>query len=174
MRRRLEMIGKRWIVRPGLNLVLVLAVSGPILAQASGDGRDSAGAPPEHRLPLQHRGLEERVRSLTQALDLDATQQSALRKLLEGQREQIGRAWSNESVPAIYRVSATQAISDKTADQIRSLLNEEQKKKYNPPRQARDALAGSARSDVAAWMNAGQAQAGLHRSPEPVDESLPR
>ena len=33
--------------------------------------------------------LEERVRILTQWLNLDATQQSEVRKVLEGQREQV-------------------------------------------------------------------------------------
>ena len=82
------------------------------------------------------------------------TQQSALRKLLEDQREQIRGVWSNTSVPAAYRVSATLAISDKTADQIRSLLNEEQRKKYNPPRLPHEALANSASPSVEGWMSA--------------------
>jgi phosphatidylethanolamine-binding protein (PEBP) family uncharacterized protein len=57
-------------------------------------------------------------------------------------------------VPAAYRVSATQGISDKTADEIRSLLNDEQRKKYNPPKPPREAMVDSTNTSVEAWMNA--------------------
>jgi hypothetical protein len=96
---------------------------------------------------------DDRVRILSRALDLDAKQQSELRKVLERQREQIRKVWSDTSVPAGYRVIATRAISDKTADQIRALLNDEQKKKYNPPRQAHEAAAPSS-TTVEDWMKA--------------------
>lgn len=110
---------------------------------------------PQRQVPHHHNriGLEDRVRTLSKALDLDATQQSELRKVLEDQREQVGRIWSDASVPAAYRVSATQAISDKTADRIRALLNEEQRKKYKTARQ-HGAAADSAKPNVEAWMDA--------------------
>jgi len=73
--------------------------------------------------------------------------------VLEGQREQVRKVWSDASVPAAYRVSAIHAISDKTADQIRALLSEEQKKHYNPPKPPREAATGSSRPSVEAWMN---------------------
>ena len=93
---------------------------------------------------------------LSKALHLDARQQSELRKVLAGQREQLSKVWSDTSVPAAWRVSATQAISDKTADQIRALLNEEQKKRYNPPKPPHEAMRASARPSVEAWMNPGK------------------
>ena len=95
---------------------------------------------------------------LSKALDLDAKQQSELRKVLEDQREQVSRVWNDTSVPAAYRVSATQAITDKTADQIRALLREEQKKRYNPPKLPREAAPGSPRPSVEAWMNPAKAR----------------
>jgi hypothetical protein len=100
--------------------------------------------------------LEDRVRVLSKALDLDATQQSALRKVLEGQRDQVRRVWDDSSVPAVYRVSATQGISDKTGDQIRALLNVEQRKKYNAPRVPHEAMEGSAPRSVESWMDSAQ------------------
>lgn len=95
---------------------------------------------------------------LSKALGLDASQLSGLRKVLEAQREQVSRVWSDTSVPAAYRVSATQTISDKTADQIRALLNEEQKKRYNPPKPPHEATRGSTRPSLEAWMNPGKAR----------------
>jgi hypothetical protein len=55
-------------------------------------------------------------------------------------------------VPPPNRVAATQAIGDKTADRIRALLNDEQKKKYNAPRQPRDTAAGARGPSVEDWM----------------------
>lgn len=146
--------------RPGLRALalgigLVVASLSP--AQAAGAGEKPAVHPPVRRLPRQvgGRSLEERVTMLSKALDLDARQQSQLRKVLEDQREQVSRVWSDTSVPAAYRVGTTQAISDKTADRIRALLNDEQRKRYNPPKPPREARPGSARPSVEAWMNRG-------------------
>lgn len=95
---------------------------------------------------------------LSKSLDLDARQRSDLRKVLEDQREQVSRVWSDTSVPAAYRVSATQAISDRTADQIRALLNDEQRKRYNPPKPPHEATPGSARPSVDPWMEPDRAR----------------
>ena len=96
--------------------------------------------------------LDGRVEALSKLLKLDVGQQGELKKLLEGQREQVRKVWDNASMPAAYRIAATQAISDRTADQIRALLNEEQRKKYSPPRLPHETNAGSSPS-VEDWMN---------------------
>ena len=89
---------------------------------------------------------------LSKGLGLDAKQEAELRKVLESQREQVQRVWNDPSLSGQSRIGATLAINDQTADQIRALLNEEQRKKYNPPRQPHDAAAS--KPDVEAWMNA--------------------
>ena len=99
--------------------------------------------------------LDRRVMLLARELGLDATQQAQVKKVLEGQREQVARVWNDRSIPAARRVSATQAIGDRTADRIRALLNDEQRKKYIKPRQ-RAAAVGTAGGDVESWMNAGK------------------
>jgi hypothetical protein len=73
---------------------------------------------------------------LTKALGLDATQQSALRKVLQDQREQVQRIWNEGSVSASDRITATRSVSLHTGDRIRALLNGEQRKKYDSPPQA--------------------------------------
>ena len=98
-------------------------------------------------------GIEDRVKLLTKELDLDVKQQAQLRKLLEAQREQVMKVWADTTLAAANRVAATRAISDGTADQIRAMLNEEQKKKYNLAKPPRDAAGGAARPDVEDWMN---------------------
>jgi hypothetical protein len=142
-----------------LQLVLALMANCPVSAHAANEGGVSAGSSSSRSTP-HYRGAnhEDRVKVLTQALGLDAKQQLELRKVLEGQRDQIRRVWDDESVPAAYRIIATQSISDKTADQIRALLNEEQRKKYKPPRPEPGAAVGSAQPSVEDWMKAAKSK----------------
>jgi Spy/CpxP family protein refolding chaperone len=95
--------------------------------------------------------LDARVKLLTTELKLTPQQQQSVRKILEDQRQQVARAWSDTSVPSAVRVKATQAIGDRTADQIRALLTEEQRAKYVKPRQPGTSAASA---DVEQWMNA--------------------
>jgi hypothetical protein len=136
-------------------LVLALAAGGLMPAQGASESRLAAIDLAQGRTPQHHRasGLEERVRTLSKALDLDAKQQLELRKVLEKQREQVKKVWADESVPAPYRIAETQAVGDRAADAIRSLLNEEQRKKFSPPKPTHGAT-GTARSNVEDWMGA--------------------
>ena len=152
------MISKIGINKLAYYLVLVLAVTNHVPAYAYTGEQGSAVEAPTHQVQHRPGSLEDRVRALSQALNLDESQQSALRKVLEGQREQVIKVWSDSSVPAAYRISATQAISDRTADQIRALLNEEQKKKYNPPRQSHQEATGTNKRSVEEWMDATRAK----------------
>jgi len=93
---------------------------------------------------------------LARTLDLDETQQSALRKVLESQRDQGHEGLERFISAGCLSCYRHRAIGDKTADQIRALLNEEQKKKYNQPRKPRDASAGAAQPNVEDWMKATQ------------------
>jgi len=122
------------------------------------DDSEAAAAPvPQDTARRRKRAspLDRRVMLLAKELGLDATQQAQVKKVLEGQREQVARLWNDRSIPAARRVSATQAIGDRTADRIRALLNDEQRKKYIQPRQ-RDVAVGTAGGDVESWMNAGK------------------
>jgi hypothetical protein len=145
----------RWCGKTGL-FILALAPGCFMPAHAVAEVElESRAAPKQHAVRYGvATSLEDRVKLLAKELELDASQQSELKKLLESQREQVRRVWDESSLAAPYRVSATQAISERTADQIRLLLNDKQKQKYNAPRKPRDILAGSAQPDVEAWMNA--------------------
>lgn len=96
--------------------------------------------------------LDERVAFYAKELNLDARQQSELRGLLSEQREQVQRLWSDTTMPAAQRIQATKAIEDATSDRIRALLNEEQRKKYNPPRPPHDKLIQAQATSVEDWM----------------------
>ncbi len=96
------------------------------------------------------RGIERRVRFLTKVLELDPRQQAELRSLLQRQREQIRRVWSDPSLSAADHVGATRAILDATASRIRALLTEEQRKRYPAPRSPR--APSPAPPDVEYWL----------------------
>jgi TolA-binding protein len=126
-------------------------VAGAVAPSAT---RPAPVARPRARNRQPGAGLEDRIQLLTAELELDSKQQQDVRKLLEEQRAQVQRVWSDNSVPSVQRVAATKAISDKTADGIRELLNDEQRKKYTAARQPRAAGDDDARQSLEYWMNA--------------------
>ena len=139
-------------------VVLAFGVACLLPVQAASDLQSQPGTVGQS-YGLRHphgNSLEDRIRVLAKALDLDVKQQSELRRVLEGQREEVRRVWDDSSVPAVYRVSATQGISDKTGDQIRALLSDEQRKKYSAPRVPHEATAGSTSRSVESWMDSAQ------------------
>ena len=139
-------------------LASALAGVHPTTVRAATEGTaESSAAVASHPASRQHRprGLEDRVELMARELDLDSGQRIALRKILEEQRVQVARVWDDASVPGAIRVSTTQAISDRTADQIRALLNDEQRKKYIQPRH-RDTAVGTPGGRVESWMNPGK------------------
>jgi hypothetical protein len=149
----------------GRVLAAAILLMSPALPSARADDRSSASAitAPSDVLPLrptsrtQHRArtnLDDRIATYTKELNLDAKQQSQLRVLLLQQREQVLRVWNDTSIPAAQRVHATRAISDATADGIRVMLTEEQRKKYNPPRPPHDSTAQPGAPSAADWINA--------------------
>jgi hypothetical protein len=88
---------------------------------------------------------------LSRELTLDPGQQAAVRRLLLQQREQTLKVWSDETVPAAVRIKATQGVADRTAEQIRALLNDAQRSRYTQPRN-REAEQHFATGDLESWM----------------------
>jgi hypothetical protein len=145
-------------------LVLALAVqvalpapAGAVPAAGVALARTVPAGPRQRALPRGRRaGLEARVATLTRALGLDLEQQVAVRRALQDQRQRVQRIWSDRAASAADRVAATRQASTHTADQIRAVLSEEQRKKYDPPAQTDPGrTVGSAH--VEDWMK-GEAQ----------------
>jgi succinate dehydrogenase flavin-adding protein (antitoxin of CptAB toxin-antitoxin module) len=99
---------------------------------------------------------EERVRRLTKILDLNETQQTRLKELLEDERRDIWKVWTENPQPEADRTRPTLAILDRTREQIRAMLNEEQKKKY-PAAVPRNSV-GPAHADADYWLRMTQQQ----------------
>jgi hypothetical protein len=78
--------------------------------------------------------LQHRAGVLAKALQLDARQRTELIAILERQRQAVGKIWSDPSLLPAERTPATRALQERTANEIRAILSEEQKKRYNPPK----------------------------------------
>jgi hypothetical protein len=107
-------------------------------------------APGVARHPVQS-ALDQRMQLLSRELTLDPGQQAAVRRLLLQQREQTLKVWSDDAVPSAVRIKATQGVADRTADQIRSLLNDAQRGRYLQPRNP-EAEQHLASGDLESWM----------------------
>ncbi len=141
----------RW--RSALTSLLGLALAGPCMSMSPAT-ESAAETPPPAVRHVHTSALEHRVQALAKALELDEKQQVELRNVLRGQRELVARIWNDTSLSSAERVGATHAMSERTADQIRALLTEEQKKKYKPPA-PHDLASQLGRPDVERWMNQG-------------------
>jgi non-ribosomal peptide synthetase component F len=101
----------------------------PVLAQAS----DADSLRPQ---ALAHRprksNINARVSILTKNLDLDETQQSAVKNILEQRQQQTLRIRRDPSISGSTRIERFRALQDSTIQRIRAVLNDEQKKKYDP------------------------------------------
>ena len=92
---------------------------------------DSTG--PMHQTHAMHRArLEDRVKVLAESLHLDDAQQLAVAKILEERQQETLRIRRDTSISGSDRLTQFRALQDHTVLRIRAVLNEEQKKKYDP------------------------------------------
>ena len=77
--------------------------------------------------------LELSVQRLSTGLHLTQGQQERLRTLLVQQHDRMGHVWSDPQLSAAERIATTRQISHRTADAIRAMLNDTQRKLYNRP-----------------------------------------
>jgi Spy/CpxP family protein refolding chaperone len=134
-----------------------LALGSLVAAHAADGGQAPAASAPTHAAPRPHahhtatNTLDSRVRLMARELDLDASQQATLKSILLTQRAEVAKVWNDPSVPATVRVATTQAVSEKTAERIRAILNGEQREKYIKEHR-RDVPVGTPGGDVRKWM----------------------
>jgi Spy/CpxP family protein refolding chaperone len=111
-----------------LNAVL----ASPLVVQAQANDATPATpaqpAHPAHRRP----SLDDRVKGLATALSLNEAQQAAVKKILEQRQQETLRLRSDPSIPGSARIDRLRALQDQTVQRIRLVLNDEQKKIYDP------------------------------------------
>jgi predicted TIM-barrel enzyme len=122
---RARVRGASWIASPFL-CVALLAAAG--VAQKP----DSTGPVQQTHAVRRRTRLEDRVKVLAESLHLDDAQQLAVTKILEERQQETLRIRRDGSISGSDRMAQFRAIQDRTVVRIRSVLNEEQKKKYDP------------------------------------------
>jgi Spy/CpxP family protein refolding chaperone len=76
--------------------------------------------------------IDDRVRVLARSLDLNEAQRAAVKKILEQRQQETLRIRQDSSISGGARIDRFRALQDNTVERIRAVLNEEQKKKYDP------------------------------------------
>ena len=152
------------IVRNGLGeTMLLLALALPawvllagVLALGQTSGSDTT---PQPRTPYRRRTatIDDQVKRFAESLDLSETQQSEVKKILEFRLVQTRRIRLDESLSGAERISRLRGLQDTTVTRIRALLNDEQKKKYDPLA-VRQAQKDSPPVSVGDWMKAAAKQ----------------
>jgi hypothetical protein len=97
---------------------------------ARGQASEPASAPRPARHSYRRVSIDDQVKGLAENLSLNAEQQASVKRILE-QRQRDSLRILQDS-PANDRIGSLRALQLRTAAQIRAVLNDEQKKKYNP------------------------------------------
>jgi hypothetical protein len=112
-----------------LALVSPILLSGaPVVAQVAGAASPARQTHRGHRRP----SIDERVKLLAKNLDLNEAQQSAVKNILEQRQRETLRIRRDPSISGSARIERFRALQENTVLRIRAVLNEEQKKKYDP------------------------------------------
>ncbi|HEX9473750.1 MAG TPA: hypothetical protein VF931_06150 [Steroidobacteraceae bacterium] len=145
----------------GLLALLTLSVMGlpPPCAQAEDQTTEPAASQPPAAHHFRKKNPVDPALGLSRMLGLDERQQAELRKVLQSQREEVRRLWTEQSVPEIYRASEMRAISERTEVRIRALLNEEQRKLYIQKQQP-EGPGATQKASLEDWLDATRPKSG--------------
>lgn len=130
---------KTWTVKLrtwGSRAFLSLALLSPNLFSGALVLAQVAAAPATPARPT-HQGyrrptIDNVVKGLAKNLDLNEAQQSAVKKILEQRQQETLRIRLDPSIPPEARIDRIRALQETTVERIRAVLNEEQRKKYDP------------------------------------------
>jgi hypothetical protein len=104
----------------------------------------------------RRRTLDDRVKELAKALDLNETQQAGVKAVLERQQLRARNIQFDQTVEGSERIGRLRALQEDTVLRIRALLNDEQKKKYDPLNHAALPPPESSQKYVDQWMKTPQ------------------
>ena len=127
--------------------------------QAAGQTSGSVDTKAQPHAPVRRRTItiDDQVKRLAESLDLSESQQSEVMKILEFRQVQTRRIRLDGSLSGDERISRLRALQDSTVMSIRGVLNDEQKKKYDPLA-VRQAQKSSSQPSVEDWMKAAAKQ----------------
>jgi periplasmic protein CpxP/Spy len=122
-------------------------------------------AAPTARRPqsaYRRRTMDDRVKSIAKALNLDEKQQAGVKTVLEHQQLQARKIQFDQSLDGAERIGKFRALQEDTVLRIRALLNDEQRQKYDPLNHAPQ-NGNSSDTYVDQWMK-------THQQPPPAQK----
>jgi periplasmic protein CpxP/Spy len=125
-------------------------VSAKAMGQAMGSAsptRHAQGSDKKH-------SLDEQVKRFAKALDLDQAQQAGVKAILEHQQVLARQIHLDPSLSGSDRIGRFRALQRGTVLRIRALLNDEQRKKYDPL--DRGTQTNSSQPSIEDWLKATQ------------------
>ncbi|HMK21151.1 MAG TPA: hypothetical protein VK466_02395 [Terriglobales bacterium] len=84
------------------------------------------------RSVYRRHSIDDRVKELAKGLDLNETQQAGVKAVLQRQQLQARQIQFDQTLTGGDRIAHFRALQEDTVLRIRALLNDEQKKKYDP------------------------------------------
>jgi len=123
-----------WLGKTFLPFVLALPVGYFASSPAVAGDHAPEGVAIQHRTGRQSNRptLDQRVSQFAKNLDLSEAQQSAVKKILEERQQEILRIRLDPSMTGSAGIDRFRALQESTVERIRGILNDEQKKKYDP------------------------------------------
>ncbi|HTY63537.1 MAG TPA: hypothetical protein VMG30_14920 [Acidobacteriota bacterium] len=103
-------------------------------AAPAGPSAEAPQAGPTRRRtsPQRRLSIDERVKAFARSLDLTEEQQAAVKTILEQQQQEILKIRVDPSLTGSAGIDRLRALQEITVERIRAILNEEQKRKYDP------------------------------------------
>ena len=125
---------RRWLGRTFLPVVLALPGGHLVAFRAYAAEQAPGVVAPQHQPRRQgsRPTLDERVSKFARSLDLNEAQQDAVKKILEQQQQEILQIRRDPSAVGRVGIDRFRSLQERTVERIRAVLNEEQKKKYDP------------------------------------------
>ena len=120
-----------WCSRALSGLILLSPMLVSAAPDAAGEPGAAAPAPRAHHAHTRP-SLDERVRQFGQGLGLSEDQRAAVKKILEKRQRDTLRLRVDPSLSGAARIERFRGLQVSTVEEIRAVLNEEQRKKYNP------------------------------------------
>lgn len=114
---------------------LLLATQLPILVSSTTSLAQVARPPsPSRQVPHRQarRTVDDVVKRFSRNLGLNEAQQAAVKKILVQRQSETLRIRQDPSLSGSARIDRFRALQDRTVERIRAVLNDEQKKKYDP------------------------------------------
>ncbi len=91
-----------------------------------------AAKPQVNQPPTRKSNIDARVSMLAKSLDLSVEQQSAVKNILEQRQQKTLSIRRDPSISGSTRIERFRMLQEATVERIRAVLNDEQKKKYDP------------------------------------------